>query len=80
MTYNSESKSNFFSKGWQNTIILTKVPSDEELNDTSSIKAFIRGIPSPRSKFQRSGSVTGGCLGNASISKPFPKSLIETSK
>src|SRR5262249_40633394 len=40
----------------------------------------ISGIPSPRSKLSRSGSVAGGCSGSISGSKPGPESAMQTSR
>src|SRR5438270_457492 len=51
----------------------TDVPSPEESKATSSTSVRMRGMPSPRSKFKRSGSVTGGCSGSVCGSNPLPR-------
>src|SRR5437763_4651892 len=57
----------------------TAVPSSDDENSTSSTRARISGMPSPRSNFRRSGSVTGGCSGRFETSKPVPRSSMRTS-
>src|SRR5438105_7617993 len=58
----------------------TAVPWPDELNSTSSTRARMSGMPRPRSKFRRSGSVTGGCSGSSDGSNPAPRSSMRTSR
>ncbi len=61
------------------SVIQTEVPSGPDSNRTSSTSERTSGMPRPRSKFSRSGSVTGGCSGSRSGSKPRPESAMQTS-
>src|SRR4051794_2065119 len=57
-------------------VSLTAVPVFDEAKSTSSTSVRIRGMPRPRSKLSRSGSVTGGCSGSDVGAKPSPRSSL----